>query len=41
MTNANENCWHTGYYTDECDCERCSHKHKCRGYEGEEGGEEE
>lgn len=32
----NELCWSTGNYTDECDCEFCSHKHECSGYEGEE-----
>lgn len=35
MNNANENCWYTGDYTDECDCEFCSHKHECSGYEGD------
>ena len=29
----NENCWYTGDYTDECDCELCSHKHECSGYD--------
>lgn len=32
----NDLCWSTGNYTDECDCEFCSHKHECSGYEGEE-----
>lgn len=32
----NELCWSTGNYTDECDCEFCSHKNECSGYEGEE-----
>lgn len=36
MTNANENCWQTGNYTDECDCEFCMHKCECSGYEGED-----
>lgn len=34
--NANDNCWYTGNYTDDCDCEFCSHKNECSGYEGEE-----
>ena len=34
--NENDNCWYTGNYTDKCDCEFCSHKHECSGYEGEE-----
>ncbi len=32
----NELCWSKGNYTDECDCELCSHKNECSGYEGEE-----
>ena len=32
----NDNCWNTGNYTDDCDCELCSHKYECSGYEGEE-----
>lgn len=36
ISNCNENCWYTGNYTDNCDCEFCSHKHECSGYEGEE-----
>ena len=36
MTNANENCWRTGRYTDECDCELCPHKQDCSGYEGDD-----
>lgn len=34
--NPNELCWQTGNYTDNCDCELCSHKYECSGYEGEE-----
>ena len=34
--NANDNCWYTGNYTDDCECEFCSHKWECSGYEGEE-----
>ena len=41
ISNCNENCWYTGNYTDECDCEFCSHKHECSGYEGDNEGEEE
>ena len=29
--NANENCWDTGIFTDECDCEVCIHKDECSG----------
>ena len=32
----NEMCWLTGEYTDGCDCELCSHKSECSGYEGGE-----
>ena len=32
----NEECWRTGNYTDLCDCEFCSHKHECSGYDKEE-----
>ena len=39
--NVNDICWSTGNYTDECDCEFCSHKHECSGYEGDNEGEEE
>jgi hypothetical protein len=31
---ANEFCWETGKYTDECSCEFCEHKYECSGYEG-------
>lgn len=36
MMNPNEFCWQTGNYTDNCDCELCSHKYECSGYDGEE-----
>ena len=31
-------CWQTGNYTDECDCEFCSHKQECSGYGGDDNG---
>ena len=34
--NPNEFCWQTGNYTGNCDCELCSHKYECSGYDGEE-----
>lgn len=30
----NDICWRTGIYSDSCDCEFCSHKDECSGYEG-------
>ena len=30
--NACEHCWRTGVYSDDCECEFCSHKHECSGY---------
>lgn len=29
ISEATENCWITGMYTDDCDCEFCEHKHEC------------
>lgn len=31
-----EKCWQTGVFNSECDCEECSHKNECSGYEGGE-----
>ena len=31
-----EKCWQTGVFNSECDCEECSHKDECSGYEGGE-----
>ena len=36
---ATENCWSTGIFSDECDCESCLHKDECSGYNGDEDGE--
>lgn len=36
-----ERCWETGNYTDDCNCEFCSHKHECSGYDGYEDYDEE
>lgn len=30
---ANEICFRTGNYTDDCNCELCEHKEECSGYE--------
>lgn len=27
-----EQCWLTGNYTDDCECEFCAHKSECGGY---------
>ena len=35
-----ENCWATGEYTDECDCEMCEHRFECSGYEGDDDDED-
>lgn len=35
----NEVCWNTGIYLDMCNCEECSHKDECSGYDGEEDEE--
>lgn len=37
--NPNERCYQTGNYTEECDCNHCSHQRECNG--AEEEGEEE
>lgn len=29
-----EVCWETNVFTDGCECEFCSHKHECSGYDG-------
>lgn len=34
---ANELCWETGNYSDDCICELCDHQHECSGYEGDKG----
>ena len=31
-----EHCWETGNYNSDCDCEMCSHKYECSGYDGKE-----
>lgn len=31
-----EKCWQTGVFNSECDCEKCSYKDECSGYEGGE-----
>ena len=31
-----EKCWKTGVFNSECNCEECSHKDECSGYEGGE-----
>lgn len=31
-----DRCWETGVYTDDCECEFCSHKHYCSGYDHDE-----
>ncbi len=36
--NANEKCYQTGNYTEECDCNLCSHQREC--YGKEDDGEE-
>lgn len=28
-------CWETGVFTDDCECEFCSHKEECSGYTGD------
>ena len=35
----NEDCWRTGVYNDNCDCEVCMHKDECSGYEGDRDDE--
>ena len=31
-----EQCWETGEYKDDCDCEMCDHRFECSGYEGDD-----
>ncbi len=28
-------CWETGIYSDDCECEFCSHKEECSGYDND------
>lgn len=35
-----ELCWHTGNYTDDCECEFCEHKDECSGYEDHDENED-
>ena len=35
-----EECWTTGIFTDDCDCEQCMHKFECSGYEDEDDEDE-
>lgn len=31
MMNPNDRCYQTGNYTDDCDCNLCSHQRECSG----------
>lgn len=33
---ANEKCWETGNYSDDCDCSVCDYKYDCSGSDDEE-----
>lgn len=33
---ANEECWETGTYSDDCDCSICDYKHDCSGSDSED-----